>query len=99
MILTCFLYSTEGNPGPTWDGGGGGGGGTVSDSGGFGAVLREFGACGGLALVAARLPRPQAAPAPPPPVPHHHDLDWVKVDDPYEVIIYEVYSFDGGFYS
>lgn len=51
-------------------------------------VLREFGACGGLALVAARLPRPHAAPAPPPAPPHHHDLDWVKLDDAYEVFIH-----------
>lgn len=53
---------------------------------GGGAVLREFGACGGLALVAARLPRPHAPPPDPPAKSGAlHDLDWVKLDDPYEV--------------
>ncbi|XP_041968992.1 baculoviral IAP repeat-containing protein 6 isoform X2 [Aricia agestis] len=59
------------------------------------AILRSFGACGGLALVAARLPRPHAAPAPPPPHHTHHDLDWVKLDDPYEEVV-EVGTVGGG---
>lgn len=55
-------------------------------SAGGSAILRWFGAVGGLALVAARLPRPHAPPPDPPAlVHHHHDLDWVKLDDPYEV--------------
>lgn len=48
-------------------------------------LVREFGACGGLALVAARLPRPHAAPPDPPRPSHQQDLDWVKLDDAYEV--------------
>ncbi|CAG4984494.1 unnamed protein product [Colias eurytheme] len=63
--------------------------GSNSTGSGSGAVLREFGACGGLALVAARLPRPHAAPAPPPAHHHHaHELDWVKLDDStYEEVV------------
>ncbi|XP_075983137.1 BIR repeat containing ubiquitin-conjugating enzyme isoform X3 [Anticarsia gemmatalis] len=85
LTLTLHLNTNgESWSGPTWDGGGGDSG----DSGG--AVLREFGAVGGLALVAARLPRPHAPPPAPPAVHnshHHHDLDWVKLDDPYEEVV------------
>ncbi|XP_063387363.1 baculoviral IAP repeat-containing protein 6 [Cydia fagiglandana] len=81
LTLTLHLNTGEGNPGPTWESGGGAAG------CGAGMALREFGLCGGLALVAARLPRPPAAPQPPPPPKHHHDLDWVKVDDPYEEVV------------
>lgn len=70
----------EACPGPMWEGAGGAEGGCAG-----GVVLREFGQSGGLALVAARLPRPHVAPAPPPAPAHPHDLDWVKLDDPYEV--------------
>lgn len=65
--------------------------GTTSSSAastGGSAILRWFGAVGGLALVAARLPRPHAPPPDPPAlVHHHHDLDWVKLDDPYEEVV------------
>ncbi|XP_047537096.1 baculoviral IAP repeat-containing protein 6 [Vanessa atalanta] len=71
--------------GPMWEGGGSSDGPPSSCAGGV--VLREFGASGGLALVAARLPRPHVAPAPPPAPAHHHDLDWVKLDDPYEEMV------------
>ncbi|XP_053613474.1 baculoviral IAP repeat-containing protein 6 isoform X2 [Plodia interpunctella] len=69
-----------------------------SPAAGSSAVLREFGACGGLALVAARLPRPHAAPPPPPTLHHqHHDLDWVKLDDPYaEEVVDLVNTGSGG---
>ncbi|CAK1550991.1 unnamed protein product [Leptosia nina] len=91
ITLTLHLNTTGG---PMWDGGGtnipesSGSSSNSSNNGSGGAVLREFGACGGLALVAARLPRPHAAPAPPPTTHHHtHDLDWVKLDDPYEEVV------------
>lgn len=85
-ILLHFNASAESWSGPMWDGGSSNNSSTPSYNN---AVLREFGACGGLALVAARLPRPHA----PPPLPpaahnsHHHDLDWVKLDDPYEEVV------------
>ncbi|XP_061384581.1 baculoviral IAP repeat-containing protein 6 isoform X3 [Danaus plexippus] len=79
--LTLNLHlNTSGDTwsGPMWEGG--------SQQACSGSeVLRSFGACGGLALVAARLPRPHAAPAPPPAPPHHTDMDWVKLEDFYEV--------------
>ncbi|KAJ2953080.1 hypothetical protein O0L34_g643 [Tuta absoluta] len=84
LTLTLHL-NTNGDvwSGPTWEPGA-----TSDSTTGGGLILREFGACGGLALVAARLPRPAAPPAPPPlPKPHHHDLDWVKLDDPYEEVV------------
>lgn len=71
--------------GPMWEGG--------SQQACSGSeVLRSFGACGGLALVAARLPRPHAAPAPPPAPPHHTDMDWVKLEDFYEVSFYVTFG-------
>ncbi|XP_059058319.1 baculoviral IAP repeat-containing protein 6 [Achroia grisella] len=87
LTLTLHL-NTDGDvwSGPTWDGGGA----APLVSSGSSAILREFGACGGLALVAARLPRPHAPPPPPPALHHHHhhhDLDWVKLDDPYEEVV------------
>ncbi|CAH0728119.1 unnamed protein product, partial [Brenthis ino] len=84
--LTLNLYINA--HGEMWKGGSCGEGGSGAASGyRSNVVLREFGACGGLALVAARLPRPHAAPAPPPAPPHHHDLDWVKLDDAYEEMV------------
>ncbi|XP_068618996.1 baculoviral IAP repeat-containing protein 6 isoform X2 [Battus philenor] len=83
LTLTLHLNTNgEAWTGPTWDGGSSGSGTGVSGAAG---VLRWFGVCGGLALVAAWLPRPHASPAPPPvPNPQLQDLDWVKLDDPYE---------------
>ncbi|CAH4031478.1 baculoviral IAP repeat-containing protein 6 isoform X1 [Pieris brassicae] len=92
LTLTLHLNTTgEASSGPMWEGGGA----SSSDCGSSrlsgGAVLREFGACGGLALVAARLPRPHAAPLPAPARQHHSlDLDWVKLDDAYELSFQEV---------
>ncbi|XP_052743953.1 baculoviral IAP repeat-containing protein 6 isoform X2 [Bicyclus anynana] len=86
--LTLNLHiNTSGEPwtGPMWEGGSEAGAASGTCAGG--TVLREFGACGGLALVAARLPRPHAAPAPPPAPAAHHDLDWVKLDDVYEEVV------------
>ncbi|XP_069360568.1 baculoviral IAP repeat-containing protein 6 isoform X2 [Maniola hyperantus] len=86
--LTLNLHlNTSGDTwtGPMWEGGSEAG--TSSGTCAGGTVLREFGACGGLALVAARLPRPHAAPAPPPAPAQHHDLDWVKLDDAYEEVV------------
>ncbi|CAH0756195.1 unnamed protein product [Diatraea saccharalis] len=85
LTLTLHL-NTDGEvwSGPTWEGGGGV---DSARSRCSGVVLREFGACGGLALVAARLPRPHAPPLAPPAAPHHHDFDWVKLDDPYEEVV------------
>ncbi|XP_039757629.1 baculoviral IAP repeat-containing protein 6 isoform X2 [Pararge aegeria] len=86
--LTLNLHlNTSGDTwtGPMWEGGSEAG--TSSGTCAGGTVLREFGACGGLALVAARLPRPHAAPAPPPAPAAHHDLDWVKLDDAYEEVV------------
>ncbi|CAB3246353.1 unnamed protein product [Arctia plantaginis] len=89
LTLTLHL-NTNGDScsGPMWEGGSASGSGGSGGSGGS-AVLREFGACGGLALVAARLPRPHAPPPAPPAAHHHHhhDLDWVKLDDPYEEVV------------
>ncbi|XP_037876101.1 survivin-1 isoform X3 [Bombyx mori] len=67
--------------GPMWD--------NNSSSSGVASstLVREFGACGGLALVAARLPRPHAAPPDPPRPSHQQDLDWVKLDDAYEEVV------------
>ncbi|CAG4931092.1 unnamed protein product [Parnassius apollo] len=101
--LTLTLHFNT-NSGPMWEGGGSGstddGGGSSSSSSGGGdaecGVLRWFGACGGLALVAERLPRPHASAAPlPAPVSHAHDLDWVKLDDPYEEVM-EASASSGG---
>ncbi|CAG9105988.1 unnamed protein product [Plutella xylostella] len=70
------------NPSTTWEGAS-----ETTPASSFGAVLREFGACGGLALMAARLPRPRPAPLPAPrPARPDHD-DWVKLDDPYEEVV------------
>ncbi|XP_028176769.1 baculoviral IAP repeat-containing protein 6-like [Ostrinia furnacalis] len=86
LTLTLHL-NTNGDvwSGPTWEP-------PANTSAGAsrcgGVVLRTFAACGGLALVAARLPRPHAPPHPPPAQHHHHhDLDWVKLDDPYEEVV------------
>ncbi|GBP68238.1 Baculoviral IAP repeat-containing protein 6 [Eumeta japonica] len=85
--LTLILHKTgKGEVGGlTWEGSGGAG----ADSGASGGVLREFGACGGLALVAARLPRPHTPAPHPPPYhnTHHHDLDWVKLDEQFEEVV------------
>ncbi|XP_013170740.1 PREDICTED: baculoviral IAP repeat-containing protein 6 isoform X4 [Papilio xuthus] len=76
-------------PSDTWDGSSSSGGSNVSGVGGMAlGVLHWFAQCGGLALVAARLPRPHAPPVPPPaPSAHHHDLDWVKLEDPYDDLV------------
>ncbi|CAK1583351.1 unnamed protein product [Parnassius mnemosyne] len=99
LTLTLHLNTnSEAWTGPMWEGGSSGstdggsgsgsGSGSADESGAECGVLRWFGACGGLALVAARLPRPHASAAPPPaPVSHAHDLDWVKLDDPYEEVM------------
>ncbi|KAJ8724125.1 hypothetical protein PYW07_008105 [Mythimna separata] len=96
LALTLHLNTNgEAWSGPTWEGGtpsGASGSSGASAAGaasaGGSAVLRWFGAVGGLALVAARLPRPHAPPPDPPAlVHHHHDLDWVKLDDPYEEVV------------
>lgn len=78
------------SPGPAGGSSPGPAGGSSPGPAGGSAVLRWFGAVGGLALVAARLPRPHAPPPDPPARVHqHHDLDWVKLDDPYEVRCYQ----------
>ncbi|XP_072930156.1 dual E2 ubiquitin-conjugating enzyme/E3 ubiquitin-protein ligase BIRC6 isoform X2 [Epargyreus clarus] len=88
LTLILHLNNNGGPSGEAWAGATGGEAGTAAaTSAGGGAILREFGACGGLALVAARLPRPHAAPAPPPAANAHLDLDWVKLDDPYEEVV------------
>lgn len=84
-IVKRWLYDgvclSEPTGGATWECEGG-----EAAGGSGGGLVREFGACGGLALVAARLPRPRAAPPDPPAPAPAHDLDWVKLDDPYEVL-------------
>ncbi|XP_026725777.1 LOW QUALITY PROTEIN: baculoviral IAP repeat-containing protein 6-like [Trichoplusia ni] len=97
LAFTLHLNTNGAWTGPSWDAGAaagsssgagaGAGAGAGSSAAGSG-VLRWFGAVGGLALVAARLPRPHAAPPDPPALlHHHHDLDWVKLDDPYEEVV------------
>ncbi|XP_047034012.1 baculoviral IAP repeat-containing protein 6 isoform X2 [Helicoverpa zea] len=93
LALTLHLNTnTEAWTGPTWEGANTSTNTNSSSTNaavGGSAVLRWFGAVGGLALVAARLPRPHAPPPDPPAlVHHHHDLDWVKLDDPYECPYY-----------
>uniref|UniRef100_A0A2A4K910 UBC core domain-containing protein n=1 Tax=Heliothis virescens TaxID=7102 RepID=A0A2A4K910_HELVI len=93
LALTLHLNTNgEAWTGPTWEGANTStntNSSSTNAAAGGSAVLRWFGAVGGLALVAARLPRPHAPPPDPPAlVHHHHDLDWVKLDDPYECPYY-----------
>ncbi|PZC74551.1 hypothetical protein B5X24_HaOG207685 [Helicoverpa armigera] len=85
LALTLHLNTnTEAWTGPTWEGANTSTNTNSSSTNaavGGSAVLRWFGAVGGLALVAARLPRPHAPPPDPPAlVHHHHDLDWEVVE-------------------